>query len=473
MNQKILGGQLFMKKLLLLILLLLMVVLITSACSGGNNETAPTDSPSATEKPTDSDPKLEPEPATFSNDPVTISVFGNGNHSLEKFERELQQPIAEGLPHITLEFVKSPVEGVNDADIVDALSELVTTGNIPDMLYGADFNAVNFGLVTDLNPLVKKYNIDLSMINPALINENQMLSPGDELYSLPFKGNHPVALYYNKDIFERLGIEYPKDGLFYDEYAELVGRISRFEDGVNYRGGTLDTVNRMTSQFSAEYVDSETFEPVFLTDPKWKVFADFWKSFNEIPNNNLVEDGGTGGFVESQTIAMIPYGAGFSNRVHKASQETGMQWDIAAYPTFREYPGIAPFNAGNGMAITPNSKNQDAAFQIMHYLAYDEKSQLEGVRVGNASVLDIPLMKENFGSEMESLKGKRREVIYFNPHEGARGTSLYGGKGPTIAWQAMMLPIRNEGMDVIEALRLADDALRQDIAIQMEARPAK
>jgi multiple sugar transport system substrate-binding protein len=465
------------KKSLALLAGIMAVAVMVSACSGGGSTAVENDSPGGTTNPpteggkSEPAPKDEPAPATFSTDPVTLKIYAHGNVKEEKFNKDIKDPVTKALPHITIEFMKGTVEGVNYADMVDGYSALVTSGDIPDLIMGGGFHAVNFGLVTDLNPLVKQFNIDLSQVNEAVMNDIQGLSLGDELYELPTSGNFPTALFYNKDLFDKFAIDYPKDGLFYDEYAELVAKIARTEDGVNYRGGNLDNANRIISQLSLPYVNPETNEPAFLTDPKWTTFMNFWKQFNEIPNNNLIEDGGNDGFTKSQTIAMRPYGIGFANAVHKAAQESGMNWDIAAYPTFREAPGVAPFVGGSAIVMTPSAKNREAAFQVMTYLAFDEEFNLQRSREGIPSPLNLQVMKDNFAADSEALKGKHVEAIFFNPHEGSNKETLYGSGASAIAFRQAMVPIRDEGMDVVEALRLADEALRQQIAIEMEARP--
>lgn len=50
----------------------------------------------------------------------------------------------------------------------------------------------------------------------------------DELYMLPGQNNIQV-LFYNKDLFDRFGVAYPRDGMTWGEMLDLSSRITRKE----------------------------------------------------------------------------------------------------------------------------------------------------------------------------------------------------------------------------------------------------
>jgi multiple sugar transport system substrate-binding protein len=61
----------------------------------------------------------------------------------------------------------------------------------------------------------------------------QMANGG--LYALPV-AMQPSPLIYNKDIFYKFGIAYPKGGITWNETYELSNILTRSDGGVDYRG---------------------------------------------------------------------------------------------------------------------------------------------------------------------------------------------------------------------------------------------
>ncbi|NOU90117.1 extracellular solute-binding protein [Paenibacillus sp. LMG 31460] len=62
-----------------------------------------------------------------------------------------------------------------------------------------------------------------------------------------------LVLYYNKDIFDKFGISYPRNGMTWDEVYDLAKKLNRTEDGISYRGfgmaaGAMFTVNPLSLQ---------------------------------------------------------------------------------------------------------------------------------------------------------------------------------------------------------------------------------
>jgi multiple sugar transport system substrate-binding protein len=47
------------------------------------------------------------------------------------------------------------------------------------------------------------------------------------------------ALFHNKDLFDKFGVPYPKDGMTWDVLYELAKKMTRNEGGVQYKGFTF------------------------------------------------------------------------------------------------------------------------------------------------------------------------------------------------------------------------------------------
>lgn len=64
------------------------------------------------------------------------------------------------------------------------------------------------------------------------------------------------ALFYNKDIFDKFGVAYPKNGMIYEETLDLdlARRVTRSDGGVQYLGFYTGGADRMAMGADAFFV---------------------------------------------------------------------------------------------------------------------------------------------------------------------------------------------------------------------------
>ncbi len=96
------------------------------------------------------------------------------------------------------------------ADYWTKITTGVAAGTVPDVFWGhlAFFSGlVTKGALMDLTPLIKKDNVDLSQYYPQLV---QNWSYEGKQYGVP-KDWDTIAVFYNKDIFDKAGVPYPTD----------------------------------------------------------------------------------------------------------------------------------------------------------------------------------------------------------------------------------------------------------------------
>ncbi|MDB5084275.1 MAG: extracellular solute-binding protein family 1, partial [Bacilli bacterium] len=142
-----------------------------------------------------------------------------------------------------------------------SLQDLVAQGTPIDMVmesYGQFSSpgfALSLGLQYDMTDLVKKHNFDLSRFEQSPIQGIQQLGG---LYGIPITLS-PLVLYYNKDIFDKFGVAYPKNGMTWDQISELAKKFDQNVDGVQYVGFVTDVDHPWNSnQLSLPYVDPKT-----------------------------------------------------------------------------------------------------------------------------------------------------------------------------------------------------------------------
>ncbi|CAG7599791.1 hypothetical protein PAESOLCIP111_00340 [Paenibacillus solanacearum] len=348
-----------------------------------------------------------PKAETVSSEPVTLSFLQtSAKMTDDEFKMWVVDPLKKKYPNITLNLVRE--------DNPDKLAELISIGNLPDIIYAGPVTAakiVELEAAQDLNDTVKKNNVDLGKFDPAGITIAKQLADGGKLFALPLAFNFS-ALYYNKEIFDRFAVPYPKDGMMWDEAIELAKKLTRMDGGVQYKGLAIDgNINRLGEQLGLPMVDAKTSKSVLQTDA-WKSVFDTYRKIGQIPDNWLENPQRIPAFQKDRNLAML---AGLSARLGEfeqmMSQGQAMNWDMATLPAFPQ----APKNAFGGgifyMMMSSKSKHQTEAFQVIKMLT-DDEAQTMLSKQGRRSSLKDPKYSQVFGEDLKSLKGKNKDAIF-------------------------------------------------------------
>ncbi|CAG7615592.1 ABC transporter substrate-binding protein [Paenibacillus allorhizosphaerae] len=348
-----------------------------------------------------------PKAETVSSEPLTLSFLQtSAKMTDDEFKMWVADPVKKKYPNITLNLVRE--------DNPDKLAELISIGNLPDIIYAGPVTAakiVELEAAQDLNDAVKKNNVDLGKFDPAGIDIAKQLADGGKLFALPLGFNFSV-LYYNKEIFDRFAVPYPKDGMMWDEAIELAKKLTRMDGGIQYKGIAIDgNINRLGEQLGLPMVDAKTNKSALQTEA-WKTVFDTYRKIGQIPDNWLENPQRIPAFQKDRNLAML---AGLSARLGEFEQMVGqgqaMNWDMATLPTFPQ----APKNAFGGgifyLMMSSKSKHQTEAFQVLKLLT-DDESQTMLSKQGRRSSLKDPKYSQVFGEDLKSLKGKNKEAIF-------------------------------------------------------------
>jgi multiple sugar transport system substrate-binding protein len=326
-------------------------------------------------------------------------VFLGGSYSEELFNNRFGNQIRKKFPNYKISLLTG-----NVADIVataPAIDIVISSGT------GMSTSVLQYGLESDISDLVTKYKHDLSKIEPAPLDELRKLMNG-KLPALPWTVATQV-FYYNKDVFDKFGVAYPKDGLTWDQVHDMAKTMTRSEGGVQYRGLTFGVFNQAIgwNQLSAPFFDTTTFKAKFSDDAFKRVFQNVTR-FLDIPGNTPRDDTGKSinarnVFLNEHSTAMHVDGSG----VVTLLAPTKANWDIARFPDFPGQAGVGPSVNPDYLFISSKSKNRDAAFQILSYITSDEFQSWSASTYG---LLPIVTKKDDimksFGKDIAGLSGK-------------------------------------------------------------------
>ncbi len=433
------------------IMLFAMTALLMSAIAACSSDEGISSSNDDRQSPPESISSAAPQ---ASDQPVTIKIAMNAWLAEGEYEAYFERPVKERYPHMTLEFI-------NLSDPETNLEQLLITNNIPDIVQSANpiiYVFTDTGMADNIEPLIEKHQFDLSKLNETAVESVKTATGDDYLTGLPWT-MHFNATYYNKDIFDRFGVDYPHDGMTWEEAREKAILLTRFEDGVQYRGLEPDVPSRMASIFGAGFVDVETNKATLNTEG-WRRAFSFIKSVYDIPGNEEFRwvPASNNQFMIDQTLAMLTS----INLLPNFKDVEGLNWDMAQYPQFPDLPNTGMQVDEWILHVTKQSEHKDEAFQVIATVL-SEEVQLEIARNARFPVMSSEQIQAEFGSNMPHLEGKNLRAAFLTNPAPALPASALAGEGQSISQQAFFR-VMHEGQDINSALAQADEELNQKIA---------
>ncbi|RKN85485.1 ABC transporter substrate-binding protein [Paenibacillus ginsengarvi] len=355
---------------------------LLAACGSAGTKEAPktADKPAAA-------PKVEqPKELVFYN-------ASNSNATLEAFlDSDQGKEIKAKYPDLSIKLLATG-KGLEPQDII-------ASGHPIDIIINSVFSypvLVETKLISDISDLIKKYGYDLNRIEPAFIDSQRLLENG-KVYGLP-TANAGVALFYNKDIFDKFGVAYPKDGMTWDQTYDLAKKLTRTDGGVQYYGfATRYPFMYNVNQLSLSYYNLQT-NKITVNNDLFKTFIENFARFEQIPGNEKVN---TDVFNKEKRVAMMAYQSG------KWDFDS---WDMVSMPSFKDAPGVGPQGYGTYMNIAATSKNKDFAFEVLAHLSSDavQKKFAQG---GSIPVVRTPDVVKAFDQDAGRFKGKNVKAFF-------------------------------------------------------------
>lgn len=380
-------------RLFTLICLFGIAILWLAACSGGGGETAveeteaePAAETEAEEAPAAAETTAE-EPAAAeapSDDgPVEIRWFvglgaGGNPEEIEKEEAFVEAFNAKyGDQYVLV------LDVVQNETAYDVLKTQIASGDVPDIVGPVGVRGMySFeGAWLDMAPYIEKYDVDLSDFNPALIEFYQFEGQGQ--VGIPF-AVYPSALWYNKDLFDEAGLDYPPhewgapyadgDEWTFDKLRELAMYLTVDANGADATMDEFDPDSIIQFGYHPMWTDMRGYLTFFgagsfaaadgsaqmpeiwaetlpwVYDAIWE--DHFWPNDNYV-NSDLLAQGNTFG---SGNVAMNP------NHTWYTCCFEGVNWDVAAIPSYNG--NITAKLHADTFGILKASQNPDAAFEV-------------------------------------------------------------------------------------------------------------
>lgn len=322
-----------------------------------------------------------------SQKPVSLRFVPAGFHA------DLDQIVVDQYkaehPHVSINFEPIPT------GYVDKITALQAGNDLPDVIYVADAHVKPFAankIAADMEKLAAKDKSAQALLKdvyPNMLELGRVKSiPGQ--YMLPWALD-VLVMYYNKDMFRKAGVEFPKSTWTVDDMITAAKRL------------TVDTGDPASSQYG-----------VNLSWTAWAEYVPWMRGYGgdmvaADGKKSAIDASGSIDGIEAMTSLLTrhkvapPIGTNFGgNAFHlgKVAMVFGIRnasvanrrniganfdWDVELRPAFPKKRVTGMGTAGTG--VSAQTKNPDAAFHLAKYTITPPAQKIYATSYGAIPVL--------------------------------------------------------------------------------------
>ncbi|MCF8001444.1 MAG: ABC transporter substrate-binding protein [Halanaerobiales bacterium] len=394
----------------------------------------------------------------FAETEVRISGFGGLDQNI------VEELIANFVkPELEDEEISVTYEPIAD-NYQSVLLNSLSAGTAADLFYMDIFwaqNVISKGLVEPLDSYLKES--DMLAKDDIIDSLVEGFTYEGKLYGIP-KDFNSLALFYNKDLFDVAGVEYPNKDDTWKTLEEKLTKVTAADD--DFVGMALQPEFARMGAFT--YANKwEKFDAEGNTNLLDEKFKDAFAWYTGLKEKGLgimpadMGKGWGGGALANGNVATCIEGAWILGFLR--DQAPNLQYGATLLPKSPSTNERGNFIFTVAWGINKESKNKDEAFRVLELLT-SKKAQQWVLERG----LAIPSRKSlanNPYFEKDSAEAKANKVVFEGASVGNVKPFSFGDYGG--AWMEPINTALNEVMSgqatVEEALKQAQKRLDQDI----------
>lgn len=249
----------------------------------------------------------------------------------------------------------------------------------PDVIFVKDMGSMlqmaDKEQILCMDDLIAKENFDLGIYKGVA----EELQYNGKTYGLPWR-NDWYILFYNKDLFDAAGVEYPSNDMTWDEYYDLAAKMTSGEGSAKVYGTHHHTWEALVSAFAIQdgknsYVSEDySFMKPWYEKTLWLQDNGYMQSYANLKTANIHYSS----VFKNEQAAMMPIGTYFIATLIQAQEdgECDFNWGIATLPHSEGMePGYA-VGATTPLAISAYTDVPDLAWDFVKYATSPEAAGL-------------------------------------------------------------------------------------------------
>jgi multiple sugar transport system substrate-binding protein len=349
--------------------------------------------------------------ATVSDADVQAALQKGGNLTVWAWEPTLKQVVEKfqtTYPNVKVNLVNA---GTGN-DQYTALQNAVAAGTgIPDVAQIEYFALPQFALGKSL--------ADLNAFSAESLKDKYTPGPwtsvhsGKGIYGLPMDSG-PMALFYNKDLFDKHGITVPTT---WTEYLEAARKLHK-ADPKAYIGSDTGEAGFTTSMIwqagGKPYTVDGTTVTINFADQGSAEFVKVWQQLITekllAPTNPWTDQWFQG--MANGTIATLAIGAWMPANLTSSAPSGSGKWRVAPLPQWQPGGKASAENGGSSLAIMEKSAAKTLAYGFLQYANEGDGVQIRldnGAFPATVAHLQSP---EFLGKEFEYFGGQKANEIF-------------------------------------------------------------
>ena len=305
--------------------------------------------------------------ADKNDDKIHISFASWGSESEVKILKPVLGNFEKQNPDIKVDFMHIP------QNYFQKIHLLFASNTSPDVIFINNQYLpmyANAGVLEELSG----YGFDTSIFYESSISS---MSWKGGIYAIP-RDISNLVIFYNKDLFKKYSLTYPKSNWTYDDLVKTAQKLTRdgnfgisFEENPLYFLSYLVMYGEWTNEDTLNYFNKDV-----LSKPQIKkalqTYADQRYKYHIAP---LKEE--LGSMTSGQMFLQGKLGMYFSGRwmVPKLREDAKFDWDVVEFPILTEKEKSSVLTDASGWALSKTSKHKKEAVLLIKYLSSQKVSE--------------------------------------------------------------------------------------------------
>ncbi|MGB8647666.1 MAG: sugar ABC transporter substrate-binding protein [Anaerolineae bacterium] len=360
--------------------------------------------------------------------------------------------------------IQVQIESVEATDYYGQLLDEIQKGTAPDLMQIGDDAVPMFvqkGALVNLGPYIQGTQpLDQNIYLPGVLQPGQW---NGAQYLLP-KDFSPLAIYYNKKLFDQYQVPYPKDGWTWQDFLKTAQAFTAapqsggvpqvwgvqlpgtwtggFEYWVAAAGGSL--ISEDGKKFQG-YMDSAASAEAL------RFYIDLYKNNVAPPMADIkLFQGGNTEFARGKAAMWLSGHWPEADLRKNASVDLG----VVGMPVGKKRANVLFWS---GFGINSQSKNKDAAWRFLRFYV-----GIEGAKVWKDWGLPtVRSVAESSGLTKDPIEGVWLNELNYLVPRGYIFTSVWGDTADTALQQALEQGITNPGSDAAALMKTAAQHAQQ------------